>query len=101
MSENNGKGKDTSYSVNKGDELVICLRSKKKWNEFHDKNLIMYVILHELSHIGCPGYGHGDLFKKIFAFFTQVAIELKLYSYVDYSKNPVIYCGLEINASII
>ena len=28
ISENSGKGSDTSYSVNKGDELVLCLRSK-------------------------------------------------------------------------
>ena len=34
ISENNGNGKETSYSVNKGDELVICLRSKSEWNKF-------------------------------------------------------------------
>lgn len=101
--ENANNNSDTSFSINKGEDLVICLRSREhhKYNQFEDMNIIMYVILHELSHIACPEYGHGDLFKKIFAFFTQVAIELKLYSYVDYSKNPVIYCGLPITDSIL
>lgn len=101
--ENSNRNKDTSYSVNKGEDLIICLRSREhfKYDKFEDLNLIMYVILHELSHIACPEYGHGDLFKKIFAFFTRVSIELKLYSYVNYSKNPVTYCGLPITDSII
>lgn len=101
--ENANNNSDTSFSINKGEELVICLRSREhqKYNQFEDMNIIMYVLLHELSHIACPEYGHGDLFKKIFAFFTKVAIELKLYSYVDYSKNPVVYCGLPITDSIL
>ena len=90
--ENANNNSDTSFSINKGEDLVICLRSREnhKYNQFEDMNIVMYVILHELSHIACPEYGHGDLFKKIFAFFTQTAIDLKLYSYVDYSKNPVV-----------
>lgn len=101
--ENANNNSDTSFSINKGEDLVICLRSREnhKYNEFEDINIVMYVLLHELSHIACPEYGHGDLFKKIFAFFTQVAIDLKLYSYVDYSKNPVVYCGLPITDSIL
>ena len=101
--ENANNNSDTSFSINKGEDLVICLRSREnhKYNQFEDMNIVMYVILHELSHIACPEYGHGDLFKKIFAFFTQTAIDLKLYSYVDYSKNPVVYCGLPITDSIL
>src|SRR5690606_2313072 len=54
----------TSYSVNKGEQLVFCLRSKYYINKIHDLNLIMYVALHEIAHIACPEYGHTDLFKK-------------------------------------
>lgn len=99
ISENNGNGKETSYSVNKGDELVICLRSKSEWNKFHDNNLIFYVILHELSHIASPVYedeynNHGPIFKKIFAFLTNVAIEIDLYKKIEFnkeSKNIVVF----------
>lgn len=91
----------TSYSVNKGEQIVFCLRSKRHKNEFHNLNLIMYVVLHELAHVGCPEYGHTPLFKKIFAFFTTVAIDIGLYNKIDFQNNPTEYCGLEINDSIV
>ena len=101
--ENANNNSDTSFSINKGEELNICLRSREvgTYNNFENMNLIMYVMLHELAHIACPEYGHGELFKRIFAFFTKVAMDLKLYSYVNYSKNPVKYCGLLITDSIL
>src|SRR5438445_471854 len=63
-SENNGY---TSYSINKGEQIVFCLRSKKDNNHLHDLNLLMYVALHEMAHVACPEIGHTDLFKEIFA----------------------------------
>ena len=99
--ENNGIGRETSYSVNKGEELVFCLRSRKEMNTFHTINILMYVILHEISHIACPEYGHGPLFKKIFAFFTKTAMSLKIYEYDDYAKSPKEYCGIYLSDSIV
>jgi hypothetical protein len=91
----------TSYSVNKGEELVICLRSKKDWNKFHKINILMYVMLHEISHIACPVYGHGPLYKKIFAFMTRTAMDLKMYEYANYAANPEEYCGIMLTDSIV
>ena len=90
----------TSYSVNKGEELVFCLRSKED-NKLHDINLMMYVALHEISHIACPEIGHTPLFKNIFAFFTNKAHELNLYRIVDYGEQPVEYCGMILSSSIV
>jgi len=90
----------TSYSVNKGEELSICLKSKKT-GEFHDINLLMYVVIHEMSHFACPEIGHGFLFKKIFKKFIEVAIEYNLYKYNDYNNNPIEYCGMELNSTIL
>jgi predicted metal-dependent hydrolase len=90
----------TSYSVNKGEELSICLKSKKT-GKFHDINLLMYVVIHEMSHFACPEIGHGPLFKKIFKKFTEVAIEYNLYKYINYDNYPVEYCGMELNSTII
>lgn len=101
IAESKETSSSTSYSVNKGEELVFCLRSKREWNKFHNFNTIMYVALHEISHIACPEYGHGTLFKKIFAFITQVAIELNIYTHVDFNKSPEEYCGIYITESII
>ena len=102
MLENDGDYEYTSYSINKGEQLVFCLRSRNLVTEtLHDINLIMYVVLHEISHIACPEVGHGELFKKIFAFITQTAIDIGLYRKIDFENNPVNYCGLLINDSII
>ena len=90
----------TSYSVNKGEELSICLKSKKTGN-FHDINLLMYVVIHEMAHFACPEIGHGSLFKKIFKKLVEVAIENNLYKYDDYNKNPLEYCGMELNSNIL
>lgn len=91
----------TSYSVNKGEQIVFCLRSKINKNNIHPINLVMYVALHEISHVACPEYGHTLLFKKIFAFFTTVAIKINIYQYIKFSEQPTEYCGLTISESII
>lgn len=100
INESSPNSSYTSYSVNKGEQIVFCLRSKYD-NKLHDINLLMYVVLHELSHVACPEYGHTVLFKKIFAFITQVAIEMGLYIKIDFAKDPIEYCGLTISESII
>lgn len=90
----------TSYSVNKGEELAFCLRCKDT-NKLHDINTLMYVGLHEISHIACPEIGHGDLFKEIFKYFCLEAININIYKAQDYSVNPVRYCGMNLNSSIL
>lgn len=99
--ENNGEGNVTSYSVNKGEELVLCLRSKIEKNKLQDNNLIFYVILHELSHIASPLYedehnNHGPVFNKIFSFLINTAIENNFYTKIDFNSKSVEYCGMYI-----
>lgn len=98
--ENPPDGKYTSYTVNKGDEIALCLRSRAT-GKLHDLNLIMYVTLHELSHVACPEQDHTELFKEIFVFFLKVASNMKIYKPVDYQINPHEYCGLIINENLL
>lgn len=91
----------TSYSINKGEQIVFCLRSREVKNKIHQLNLLMYVVLHEISHVACPEYNHTPLFKRIFAFITQVAIDIGMYKRINFSVHPEEYCGLEITDSII
>jgi predicted metal-dependent hydrolase len=91
----------TSYSVNKGEQIVFCLRSRKIRNQLHKLNLLMYVVLHEMSHVACPEFGHTQLFKHIFAFITQIGIYLNLYTKIDFATDPTEYCGMVITDSII
>lgn len=90
----------TSYSVNKGEELSVCLKSKKT-RKLHDINLLMYVVIHEMSHFACPEIGHGELFQKIFRKFTNIAIKINLYNYDDYSQKPVEYCGMTLSSNVL
>ena len=100
ISESSPYSNLTSYSVNKGEELVFCLKSKET-GKLHKINLLMYVAVHEMAHIGCPEIGHGPLFQKVFKFFTQESIKLKLYNKKNYDVNPVEYCGMVLSSSII
>lgn len=90
----------TSYSLNKGEKIVFCLRNKNT-DQIHDKNLITYVLLHELAHIACPDYGHTEKFKDIFNFIATEAVNQKLYEKIDFQNNPQEYCGMTLNTSII
>jgi predicted metal-dependent hydrolase len=99
--ESSGDSVYTSYSINKGEQIVFCLRSRHIKDELHKLNLLMYVVLHEMSHVACPELGHTDLFKKIFAFITTVAIEIGMYTKIEFSFDPVEYCGLMITDSIV
>jgi len=90
----------TSYSVNKGEELSICLTSKKT-KELHNINILMYVVIHELAHMACPEIGHGILFKKIFKKLLEEAIKINIYNYENYNEQPLEYCGMTINSNII
>lgn len=91
----------TSYSVNKGEELVFCVRSRRDIDKLHNMNLMMYVVLHEISHIACPVYGHDEIFKKIFKYITQAAIEMQIYTPIDFKNAHTEYCGMTITDSIV
>lgn len=98
--ENDPNSDLTSFSVNKGEEVAFCLKSKKSGN-LHELNLLTYVAIHEMAHMGCPEIGHGDLFKKVFKFLTLRAIEMNIYKKEDYASSPVEYCGMILSSSIV
>jgi hypothetical protein len=90
----------TSYSVNKGEELFLCIRSKKT-NEIHDVNDLLYVAIHEIAHIGCPEIGHTNLFFKINLYLLKKAVEFNLYKKDNYNEKPREYCGINLNNTLL
>lgn len=87
---------NTSYTINKGEKIVLCLRSKDNDENIQDENTIMFVALHELSHIMTVMLHHPEDFWKNFKFILENAIELKIYKYINYNDNPQPYCGITI-----
>jgi hypothetical protein len=85
--------KGTSYSLNKGEKIVLCLRQKED-NSFVPMNTMLYVLLHELTHLGTvEDYPHSPVFDKNFRFVLKEAVDQKLYQYEPYHEQPVVYCG--------
>lgn len=98
--ENPPNGEYTSYTINKGEEIAVCLRSSLNGN-FHDINIITYVIIHELAHVACPEINHTELFKKIFIFLLKISVELNIYQNNNYQENPEEYCGITIDEKLL
>ena len=96
FSESTPDASYTSYSVNKGEKVFMCLRQRNEKEELVDENIITFVALHEMSHIGTSEIGHTALFWNNFGWLLKRAEEIQIYEYTDFSAHPVEYCGIHI-----
>jgi len=96
ITESTKNNKYTSYSINKGEKIVFCLRSRDDTNKLVDLNIMMFVALHELAHTMTKSIGHTEEFWNNFRILLRNARNLGIYERVDYDKNPVDYCGTKI-----
>ena len=87
---------DTSYTVDKGRKMYICIRNKRTL-KILDTDLITFVVLHEIAHIGNRAWGHEENFWEIFKFILHEAKLAGIHNPVDYSKHATTYCGLDVN----
>jgi hypothetical protein len=87
----------TAYSENKGKKIAFCLNKEKhNNNNLIDENTLMFVAIHEMSHIATETIGHNKEFWDNFKFLIKEAKEAGLYNIVDYSANNEEYCGMTI-----
>lgn len=96
MVENDLNDGSTSYSENKGEKIVVCLREKTPGYPFVDENTIMFVILHEMAHLMTTTIGHTPEFWTNFKRILHDAIAAGVYTEINYTKNPTTYCGMTI-----
>lgn len=88
----------TAYSENKGEKIAFCLNVKKGDNEqLIDENTLMFVAIHELSHVATKSIGHKSEFWENFKFLLEKAKEAGIHDPVDYKKKPQEYCGMKIH----
>ena len=86
----------TAYSQNKGEKMAFCLDTDKKNGKLIDINTLMFVALHELSHVASKSIGHTDEFWKNFKFLIEEAASINIYQPIDYKQKPQKYCGMSI-----
>lgn len=95
--ENDVKSSDTSYSENKGQRIVVCLRDKTKPGyPLIEINTIMFVMLHEMGHLMTETIGHTPEFWSNFKRILDDGTKLGLYTSVNYARQPTPYCGMMI-----
>lgn len=99
MYENDIDADSTSYSENKGEKIVICVRDKAPPYKLVDENTVMFVILHEMAHLMTTSIGHTPEFWTNFRRILQDASSIQIYKPTNYAKNPVEYCGMSITDS--
>ena len=88
----------TAYSENKGEKLAFCLNKKKEDNSnLIDENTLLFVAIHELSHICTKSIGHHQDFWENFKFLLENAKEAGIHTPVDYKEAPQEYCGMKIH----
>jgi hypothetical protein len=99
MSENNVDSDSTSYSENKGEKIVVCLRDKQAPYPLADENTVMFVVLHEMAHLMTITTGHTPEFWANFRRILQDAVGAGVYTNVNYARTPTKYCGMTITDS--
>ena len=89
----------TSYSVNKGEKIVFCIRQKDESESLVDENTMTFVSIHELAHIMTKSVGHTPEFWDNFKRLLKVAVDEGLYTKENYTNNPKEYCGIKVSDS--
>ena len=96
INEGSENTKYTSYSINKGEKIVFCLRQKDEQKTLMDLNTMVFVALHELGHIATESIGHNKEFWENFKWILRIAVKEKIYTFQDFNKEPKGYCGIQI-----
>jgi hypothetical protein len=86
----------TSYSVNKGEKIVLCLRDKDK---LMDINTMTFVVLHEFAHLATVSIGHTEEFWTNFKWILEESVNIGIYTRQDFKNKNVNYCGIKITST--
>ncbi len=97
LSESKPGAKFTSYTVNKGSNVYMCIRERDENNRVIDENTLFFVALHELAHIMTVSIGHTAEFWNNFRYLLNQAIKGRFYQYQPYHHTPAKYCGTYIS----
>ena len=88
----------TAFTENKGEKISLCLTPQKDNDNggLIDEHTLMFVAIHELTHVGTASIGHQDDFWDNFKFMLERAKEYGYHDPVDYKATPAKYCSTTI-----
>lgn len=95
LSENTPDSAYTSYSENKGQKIVFCMRSKPG-DVLMDFNTMMFVGIHELAHLMSKSIGHNKEFWDNFRILLRISISISQYKCQNFDVENKDYCGTKI-----
>lgn len=87
---------ESSYTINKT-KVYICMYNEN--NERYSENMLMHVVLHELSHAICTSVGHTKEFDTIFTELMDEAHDFGIYDKHDELEDN--YCGTSKNDAYV
>ena len=96
FSETTPDAQYTSYSVNKGEKIVFCLRDKTDGENLVKENIMTFVAIHELGHLMTKSIGHEPEFWNTFKLLLKIAIDHGIYKNINFNSTPKEYCGVKI-----
>jgi len=97
FSETTPDSKYTSYSVNKGEKVIFCIRDKKDGEALVKENIMTFVSIHEMAHLMTKSIGHEPDFWSNMRLLLKIAIDNGIYKNIDFNKKPEPYCGITIS----
>lgn len=97
FSETTPDSKYTSYSVNKGEKVVFCLRDKKEGEKLVKQNIMTFVSIHEMAHLMTKSIGHTEDFWNNMKLLLKISVDNGIYKNIDFNKKPEPYCGITIS----
>jgi len=99
ITESPKSNKYTSYSINKGEKIVFCIRQKNDTEELVDENTVTFVAIHELAHIMTKSVGHTEEFWDNFKRLLKESVKIGIYDRENYTNDPKEYCGIQVTDS--
>ncbi len=98
LSETGENSKYTSYSVNNGEKISLCIRDKND-KIIKEDNTIIFVMIHELAHLMSSSIGHTEEFWNNMKYLLIQGEKINIYKPIDYTKNNQNYCGMVIKST--
>lgn len=89
----------TSYTLNKGAGMGLCLRQRGADTPVVDLEVIKFVFAHELSHVFTKSYDHTPEFWDNFKWLLSHLYNTQLLELIDFKATPKKYCGLTIDSN--